>query len=96
MPPAAPAVPLVAEGRAIEGAALLAALGGAANVTAVAVVAGRLEVALVDATRLDRPALAQLVERGVAYLPSGRVQLLLAAAAAPTARVLGLAGVAAG
>jgi PTS system N-acetylglucosamine-specific IIC component len=96
VPPAAPAVPLVAEGRAIEGAALLAALGGAANVTAVAVVAGRLEVALVDATRLDRLALAQLVERGVAYLPSGRVQLLLAAAAAPTARVLGLAGVAAG
>jgi PTS system N-acetylglucosamine-specific IIC component len=57
-------------------AALLAALGGAANLKSCELAGGRILVGLVDATKLDRAALAALGVRAIAEPVPGSIHLL--------------------
>src|SRR5262245_43471315 len=66
---------------ALEASALLAALGGAANVTAIDAASTRLLVAVADDGRIDEPALAAAAPRGFARSAAGRVQVLVGPAA---------------
>ncbi|MEK0430561.1 MAG: glucose transporter subunit [Gemmatimonadota bacterium] len=72
-----------------DGDALLAALGGAANVSAVADVAGtRVRVVLRDLGRLDESALTALGVRGVQMLDGGVAHLVVGADAPVVAQAL--------
>ncbi len=97
LPGATAAVPATASSDAaaiaIPATALLAALGGRANVLSVEVAAGRLLLGLADVGALDRAALTVLGVRGVAETAVGRVHLLLGAAAGPSGRGLLEAGI---
>src|SRR5579864_781757 len=62
----------------IDTAALLAALGGRSNVTAIEAAAGRLRVSVSDAARVDAAAIRVLGLRGVARATPGVVHLLMA------------------
>ena len=68
-------------------AALLAALGGRANVTDVASASTRVLVRLADASRIDRHALEALAPRGVARPQGGSLHLIIG----PEASVAGAA-----
>jgi phosphotransferase system IIB component len=61
---------------------MLAALGGAPNLTGVEAAANRLLVSLADPARLDAEALRGLGVRAIARSGPGRLQLILAGAAA--------------
>jgi PTS system N-acetylglucosamine-specific IIC component len=65
--------------------ALLAALGGAGNLSSVTSAAGRVLLTVVRPELLDRQSLDALIARGVATTPSGTLHLLLAAQAPPVA-----------
>ncbi|TWB16898.1 PTS system N-acetylglucosamine-specific IIC component [Nitrospirillum amazonense] len=80
--PVAAAMPLP------DAAAVLAALGGAANVQAVEARATRLLLGVADATGVDEGRLLSLGLRGVARIGSGRLHLLLGSPAAPLADAL--------
>ena len=88
--PPARAAPLVpppavgAGGAGVDGAALLAALGGRANVCAVEAAAGRLRARVRDATRVDDRAVRDLGLRGVARPAPGVVHVLTGPGAAQT------------
>ncbi|HUZ13870.1 MAG TPA: N-acetylglucosamine-specific PTS transporter subunit IIBC [Caulobacteraceae bacterium] len=85
-----PMRPPPAEGRdAGAAAALLAALGGAANLTGVEATANRLLLTMADTGGIDLDALKRLGARGLARLGPQRAQLLLAEDAAALARSLG-------
>jgi PTS system N-acetylglucosamine-specific IIC component len=83
----APAVGVAAEPVAVvmpvavpassRGASYLAALGGVANVLEVEACATRLRLSLVDAGRLDEPALKQLGARGVLKIATGSAQVII-------------------
>ena len=60
----------------VDGARLLAALGGRANVRTVEALAGRLRVTVADPGRIDAGAVRQLGVRGVALLTMGVVHVL--------------------
>jgi len=68
--------------------ALLAALGGGANVRSVAAAASRLRIGLEDATRLDRAALGALGLRGVALPRPDCLHLIVGPQAEPAAAAL--------
>ena len=68
--------------------ALLAALGGGANVRSVATAASRLRIGLQDATRLDRAALGALRLRGVALPRPDCVHLIVGPEAEAAAAAL--------
>jgi PTS system N-acetylglucosamine-specific IIC component len=68
--------------------ALLSALGGAANVRAVAVHDSRLGLDLADTTAIDAAALAALGARGLARIGPGRAHLLLGPEAAAAGAAL--------
>jgi N-acetylglucosamine PTS system EIICBA or EIICB component len=74
---AAPAVPAAPARPAPDAAALLAALGGRANVKAVEAAAGRLRVSVSDAALVDATALRALGLRGVARAAPGVVHVLV-------------------
>jgi N-acetylglucosamine PTS system EIICBA or EIICB component len=59
-----------------DGAALVAALGGRANVLTAEAAAGRVRVGVIDAARVNREALLGLGLRGVALPEAGCVHLL--------------------
>ncbi|HVO00147.1 MAG TPA: N-acetylglucosamine-specific PTS transporter subunit IIBC [Steroidobacteraceae bacterium] len=65
----------------LDFAALLAALGGAGNITAVEARAGRVLVRVAQARCIDMPTLEALVARGAVTTPAGVVHLLLGAQA---------------
>lgn len=62
---------------ALDTAALLAALGGRTNVTAVEAAAGRLRVSVSDAARVDAAAIRVLGLRGVAHAAPGVIHVLM-------------------
>ncbi len=68
--------------------ALLAALGGRANVGAVETAASRLLVSVADAGLIDRDAMRRLGMRGVAVPAAGHVQLIVGPAAAAAGATL--------
>jgi PTS system N-acetylglucosamine-specific IIC component len=68
--------------------ALLAALGGGANVRSVATAASRLRIGLQDATRLDRAALGAMGLRGVALPRPDCVHLIVGPSAGAAAAAL--------
>jgi N-acetylglucosamine PTS system EIICBA or EIICB component len=76
LPPSA-----LAPGVAEDAHSLLLALGGAGNVRGVASAGSRVRVDIVDAARIDRPALAQLAQRGIAYPQPYVVHLIVGPAA---------------
>ena len=69
-------------------AAILAALGGAANVAQIEAASNRLLLSLGDPAAIDEVALRQLGVRGVARLTTRRVQLILAGEAAGAATAI--------
>ncbi|MEA1649177.1 PTS transporter subunit EIIB [Nitrospirillum sp. BR 11164] len=71
-----------------DAAAVLAALGGTANVQAVEARATRLLLGVADAAGVDEGRLLSLGLRGVARVGSGRLHLLLGGPAAPLADAL--------
>jgi PTS system N-acetylglucosamine-specific IIC component len=73
---------------AFDAAALLGALGGRSNVSAVEAAANRILVQLMDPGRIDAAALERLGVRAVARLDAGRAQLILGGQAAPIADAL--------
>jgi N-acetylglucosamine PTS system EIICBA or EIICB component len=73
-----------------DAAAVLAALGGRANVRSVASAASRLRIGIEDAARLDRGALGALGLRGVAVPGPECVHLIVGPAAAAAAAALRL------
>jgi N-acetylglucosamine PTS system EIICBA or EIICB component len=73
-----PAAAQTREVARIDTAALLAALGGRPNVTAIEAAAGRLRVSVSDAARVDAAALRVLGLRGVARAAPGVVHVLMA------------------
>ncbi|HLJ38707.1 MAG TPA: N-acetylglucosamine-specific PTS transporter subunit IIBC [Steroidobacteraceae bacterium] len=82
VPSAAVQRPAAAQGRGaarppIDSAALLAALGGRSNVTAIEAAAGRLRVSVSDAARVDAAAIRVLGLRGVARAAPGVVHVLM-------------------
>jgi PTS system N-acetylglucosamine-specific IIC component len=64
-----------------DAAALLAALGGRANVTDLETAAGRLLIRTARPESIDEAALAKLGIRGVAHSAADRVQVLVAGVA---------------
>jgi PTS system N-acetylglucosamine-specific IIC component len=70
-------------------AAILAALGGAGNVSSVEAASNRLLVGLAGGTPPDEAALRRLGVRGVAHSAAGRLQLILAGEAAGEAAAIG-------
>ncbi len=66
----------VVEATGISPTALLAALGGAANITLVEAAAGRVLVSVARMEKVDRGALTALASRGVAITSSGAIQVL--------------------
>jgi glucose-like phosphotransferase system IIB component len=87
-PAAAPAAPAVAS-VAIDRAAWLLALGGAANVKSVAAVAGtRLRIELADAGRVDVAALKAAGAAGVMTVASHVIHVVAGADAAAWAQTL--------
>jgi PTS system N-acetylglucosamine-specific IIC component len=83
-----PATPAVAVMPLPDVAAVLAALGGTANVQAVEARATRLLLGVNDTGGVDEGRLLALGLRGVARVGAGRLHLLLAAPAAPLADAL--------
>jgi PTS system N-acetylglucosamine-specific IIC component len=87
--PAAPSpVPAPAATQPDLAAAVLAALGGGANLRNVEAAANRLLFSVVDAGRIDLEALKRLGARGLARLAPDRAQLILADPAAGLAQSL--------
>jgi N-acetylglucosamine PTS system EIICBA or EIICB component len=88
-PPVATSAPVIVSGedRSLAGA-LLAALGGAANLKSAEAAANRILVGLTDPSRIDAPALARLGVRGVATAGNGSVHLVLSQSAAGPAQAL--------
>jgi PTS system N-acetylglucosamine-specific IIC component len=84
--PVAAPLPPVDPSRA---AALLAALGGRANLRRIEAAANRLLVELADGDALDAAAVREAGARALATLGAGRFQLILAGPAAPLAAALG-------
>jgi len=74
--PLAPPAAVAAGGEGVDGAALLAALGGRANVCAVEAAAGRLRARVRDAALVDDRAVRELGLRGVARPAPGVVHVL--------------------
>ena len=65
--------------------ALLAALGGALNVTSVTALGGRLRIDVADGSVIDETALAVAGARGLARIGDGRIHVLLGADAVSAA-----------
>jgi PTS system N-acetylglucosamine-specific IIC component len=63
---------------AIDAPALLAALGGRANVVDVASLAGRLLIRTAHAAKVDEPTLRKLGLRGIAHCGADKIQVLVA------------------
>ncbi|HEY0768251.1 MAG TPA: PTS transporter subunit EIIB, partial [Steroidobacteraceae bacterium] len=89
---AAPAAASPARGavaaQAADAAALLAALGGRANVRAVELAASRLRVSVGDAALIDRDAIRDLGLRGVAMPVAGCVHVIVGPTANATCAAL--------
>ena len=85
----APAPSLAAPpANAATAAGLLAALGGARNLTGVEAVSNRLLVSLANAAGVDEAALKTLGVRGIAHTGASNLQLILAEEAAPLGAAL--------
>lgn len=76
--PAAPKAAMTSAGQALDLGPWLAGLGGRGNVLEASLQAGRLCARLADPAALDEGALSAAGARGVARLPGGAVQVLMA------------------
>jgi len=84
VPPAIAAPALAAAGPRVDASAILAALGGQANVREIATASSRLRIAVSDVLRVDEAALRQLGARGVVKPTAETIQVIIG----PTAEVL--------